>query len=83
MSENEITFHNNAAIKVQAQIYNGRTLVSTCMAASGEVHQMAVASTRYDIFFKDGATGWVIARLLNSEIKSFTLSHLEGRYTIT
>jgi len=83
MAEKEITFHNNADIKVQAQIYSGRTLVSTCLAAAGETYTMAVESTRYDIFFKDGATGWVIARALDSETKSFTLNHLNGRYTIT
>ncbi len=83
MAEQEITFHNNAEIKVQAQVYTGRTLVSTCLAAPGEIRTMPVRSTRYDIFFKDGATGWVIARRLDSEIKSFTLSLLNGRYTIT
>ncbi len=42
MAEQEITFHNNAEIKVQAQVYTGRTLVSTCLAAPGEIRTMPV-----------------------------------------
>ena len=32
MVETEIPFHNKTEIRVQAQIYAGRTLVSTCAA---------------------------------------------------
>lgn len=83
MAEDVITFHNRAEIRVQAQIYAGRTLVGTCLANPGEIHTLPVESMRYDIFLKDGATGWVIARKLDSEIRTFTLSRLNGRYTIT
>lgn len=82
MTEKEITFHNKAEIKVQAQVYTGRALVDTCVAASGEIRTLSVELTRYDVFFRDGATGWVIARVLDSQIERFTLSQFNGRYTV-
>ena len=83
MTETKITFHNRVEIKVQAQIYTGRTLVSTCLAGPGETHILPAKSVRYDIFLKNGATGWEIGRKLNSEAKTFTLSRQKGRYVIT
>lgn len=83
MVETEITFHNKAQLRVQAQIFMGRTLVSTCVAGPDEVGVLMATSTRYDIFFKSGVTGWEIARKLNSEAKTLTLSQQKGRYTIT
>lgn len=79
----EITFHNKTAIKVQAQIFNGRTLLSTCLAGPGEMHTLPDEAAPYDVYFKDGATGWKVARDLDSEAKSFTLSKVNGRYMLT
>lgn len=82
MVETEITFHNETEIRVQAQIFVGRTLISTCVADPGEIRILPAKSLRYDIFFKNGATGWEIARKLDSDAKSFTLSQSKKRYTI-
>ncbi len=56
MLETIITFNNHSTIKVQAQIFVGRTLISTCLAGPGESHGLTATSARYDIFFKNGAT---------------------------
>jgi hypothetical protein len=77
-----VTFHNNATIKVQAQIYTGRTLISACLAGPGETHTLSAESMPYDIFFRNGATGWEVARELNSEAKTYTLNQSQGRYSI-
>jgi hypothetical protein len=82
MVETEITFHNRTKIRVQAQIFTGRTLVSTYVVGPGEVHSLPAKSLRHDIFLKNGATGWEIARKLDSEARTFTLSQHKGRYTI-
>ena len=80
----EITFHNKTEIKALAQIFTGRTLVSTCLAAPGETCVMPAETAKYDIYFKNGATGWELARKLDSEAKSLTLMrHNQGRYVIT
>lgn len=83
MAEIGITFRNEAAIRVQAQIFEGRTLVSTCVADPGEVHVLAAGSAQYDIFLKNGATGWEIARKLAAEDETVTLRHQNGRYVIS
>jgi hypothetical protein len=83
MEETEITFHNKAKLRVQAQIFSGRTLLSTCVAGPDEVRVLTVKEMRYDIYFKNGVTGWEIAHKLNSEAKTFTLSQQKGRYIIT
>jgi hypothetical protein len=83
MAETEITFHNKAEIKVQAQIFTGRTLVSTCVTDPGEIRILPAESVRYDIYLKNGVTGWEIARKVDSEAKTLTLSQHEGRYIIT
>lgn len=84
MAETGITFRNEANIRVQAQIFAGRTLVSTCVVDPGEVHILAAAeSVQYDIFLRNGATGWEIARKLDSEAKIVTLRHHMGRYVIS
>lgn len=82
MAETHITFHNKAEIRVQAQLFTGRTLVSTCVAGPGEIRILQAESAPYDIFFKNGATGWEIARKLDSEAKILTLNHHKGRYVI-
>jgi hypothetical protein len=82
----EITFHNKAEIKVQAQIFSGRTLVGTCVAGPGETRSLPAEpaeSVHYDIYLKNGATGWGIAHKLDSAAKTFTLSQQKGRYVIT
>ncbi len=83
MAETEITFHNRIEIKVQAQIFAGRTLVGTCVAGPGETHTILAGSPPYDIYLKNGLTGWEISRKLDSEAKTFTLSQQKGRYVIT
>jgi hypothetical protein len=83
MAEAEVTIHNKVEIRVQAQIYVGRTLVSTCVVDPGEIRTLSTKSLRYDVFFKNGATGWEIARKLGSDANSFTLSQNKGRYTLT
>jgi hypothetical protein len=82
MAETEVTFHNKAEIRVQAQIFTGRTLVGTCVAGPGEIHTLP-GLVRYDIYLKNGATGWEIAHKLDSEAKTLTLSQHKGRYIIT
>jgi hypothetical protein len=83
MTEMQITFHNKAKIRVQAQIFAGRTLVSTCVAGPGETHILPTESARYDIFLRNAATGWEIARKLDSEATSVTLTQHKDRYDIT
>lgn len=83
MAATELTFHNKIKLKVQAQIFLGRTLISTCLASPGEVCVLLAESSRYDIFFKNGATGLEIARRLNNEANSLTLSQQNGRYILT
>ena len=82
MAETEITFHNEAEIRVQAQIFTGRTLVSACMAGPGEIRVLLTEPMPYDIFLKNGATGWEIARKLDSEAKTITLRKHKGRFVI-
>jgi hypothetical protein len=79
----KLTFHNKVRISVQAQIFLGRTLISGCVASPGEVCVLPAESAHYDIFIKNSATGWEIARKLNNEAKSLTLSEQKGRYVLT
>jgi len=51
MLETEITFHNKTEIRVQAQIYVGRTMVSTCVVDPGQIRSVPANSLRYDVFF--------------------------------
>lgn len=83
MTETEITFHNKVDIRVQAQIFIGRTYVSTCIANPGEVCILPAQSVRYDIFLKNGTTGWEIARKLDIEAETLTLSQHKGRYVLS
>lgn len=78
-----VTFHNEAGIKVQAQIFMGSTLVSTGMAGPGESCNLPAEPEAYDIFLKNGATGWEVARKMGSESKTVTLRQLKGRYVVT
>ena len=83
MAPTKLTFHNQIKMRVQAQIFLGRTLISTYLASPGEVCILLADSSRYDIFFKNGATGHELARKLNNEADSLTLSLQNGRYILT
>lgn len=61
----------------------GRTLVSSCVAGPGEVQVLAAEPVRYDIFLRNGVTGWEIARKLDTDAKSVTLRKQNGRYVIS
>lgn len=83
MAENEITFNNQADIKVQLQLFTGYELAGTCVALPGESGRLPAEQERYDIYLKNGATGWEIGHKLNCQAKSLTLTRLNGRYVIT
>lgn len=83
VTETDITFYNKVEIKVQAQIFSGRTLVGTCVAGPGEKRVLPAESVRYDIYLKNSITGWEIAHMLDSAAKTFTLSQEKGRYVLT
>jgi hypothetical protein len=80
MAELEVTFHNEATVRVQAQVFMGRTLVSTTLASPGETILLSVESIPYDVYFKNVATGWEITRQLNSKATTVTLLRKAGRY---
>jgi hypothetical protein len=79
----EIKFNNKIDIKIQAQIFNERTLISTGVVEPGESCILTAESGLYDIYFKHGMTGLGLARKLGSERKSVTLSKRRGRYIVT
>ena len=83
MTETEITFRNEVEMKVQAQIFMGRTLFSACLTGPGEIRILLAEPMPYDIFLKNRATGWEIARKMGSEAKIVTLKQRKGRYIIT
>lgn len=82
MALKEVTLHNESELRVQAQIFAGRTLIDTCVLNPGEIHVLSGQLHRYDIFLKNGATGWEIARELDCEFTTVTLRHEKGRYVI-
>jgi hypothetical protein len=82
MTEAKITFHNQTEIKTQAQIYAGRDLISTCVAGPGETCVLPAGLVQYDVFFKNGITGWEMARKLDSEDKTLTLQQRGSRYIV-
>jgi hypothetical protein len=82
MAVTNVTFHNDSGMRVQAQIFAGRTLIGTCVLDPGEIHILPAEPQRYDVFFKNGATGWELARKLDSEFTIVTLRHEKGRYVI-
>ena len=83
MAGKQVTFHNKAEIRVQAQIFTGRTLISTCLANPGETHTLQNGSIPYDIYLKSAATGWEIARRRDNETATVVLSHHGGRYVLS
>jgi len=82
MAETGITFHNKIDIKIQAQIFAGTTLISTCLVEPGATQILPTSLKQYDIYLKNGATGWGIAHKLDSQSTSLTLDVHNGRYTI-
>jgi len=83
MVETEIVFHDMADIRVQMQLYDGRTLVGTCVVGPGERGSLPATLERYDIYLKNSITGWEIGHQLNSAARTLTLSQQNGRYVIT
>jgi len=83
MVEGQITLHNRADIRVQAQIFTGRTLVSTCLASPGEIHTLKSGSVRHDIYLKDAATGWEVAHKRDNVATIVVLHQHNGHYVLT
>ena len=82
MAVTEVTLHNESEFRVQAQIFAGRTLIDSCVLNPGEINVLSAEPQRYDIFLKNGATGWEIARKLDCEFTIVTLCREKGRYVI-
>lgn len=83
MAEEQVTFHNKANIRVQAQVFTGRTLVSTCLADPGEIRTLRSGSVRHDIYLRDAATGWEVARKRDNESATVVLSLQKGHYILS
>lgn len=79
----EIKFHNKIEIRTLAQIFMEQTLVSSGMAEPGESCILSAESGRYDIYVKNGLTGWELARKLGGEARNVTVSQRKGRYVIS
>lgn len=80
--ETSVSFHNKTEMRVMAQIFVEHALISTCIVDPGETRTSSSGSLRFDIFFKNGATGWEVARKLDSDARSFTLSKHQRQYTV-
>jgi hypothetical protein len=83
MAEIKITFHNKIDVKTQAQVFIDGTLISTDVTNPGETSILLAESGPYDIYLKNSATGWEIARKLGSEAQILTLSQHRGRYVVS
>ncbi|MFZ0546140.1 MAG: hypothetical protein WAM60_11910 [Candidatus Promineifilaceae bacterium] len=83
MGKIEIKFHNKIEIKTLAQIFMDQTLVSTGVAGPGETCILSAEKGRYDIYVKNGQTGWELAHKLGGEAKSVTVSQRKGRYVVS
>jgi len=83
MSEEQLTFHNEALIRVQAQVFTGRSLISTCLANPGETHILQTGPTGHDIYLRDASTGMVIARKCGNEAAVVVLSLHQGHYILS
>jgi hypothetical protein len=83
MARIEIKFHNKIAIRTLAQIFIERTLISSGVAEPGESCVLSAEAGQYDIYVKNGMTGWELARKLGGEAKNVTLSQHKGRYVFT
>ncbi|HUF37525.1 MAG TPA: hypothetical protein VMN57_03290 [Anaerolineales bacterium] len=84
MKNNHIKLHNKTDIKAQAQIFTGSVLVCTGLAGPGETCDLPAAGGRYDIYLRNGSTGWELARKLDIDAKSLTLmKESKGWFVIT
>ena len=82
MSQIEITFHNKIDIRTLAQIFVEQTLISSGVAEPGESCVLMAESGQYDIYFKNGMTGWELTRKLGVKLKRITLMKSQGQYVI-
>lgn len=82
MAEVRVTFYNKISLRTQAQIFKENMLISTGVVDPGGSCTLVAETGRYDIFCKNGVTGWELARQLDSEAKVITLSRHKGRYVI-
>ena len=78
----EVTFHNKIDLRTQAQIFKDDLLVSTGVVDPGDSCILFAEPGQYDIFCKNGVTGWELARQLGGEAKVVTLKLHKGRYVI-
>ena len=83
MTEDQVTFRNKAKIRIQAQIFTGRTLVSTCVADPGDTRTLLSGSIRYDIYLKNAANGREIARKRDNDATTVTLKEHKGHFFLT
>jgi hypothetical protein len=83
MAKIEVTIHNKIGIRTLAQIFRERTLISTGIVDPGESCILTAESGLYDIYFKNGMTGWELARKLGGGAKRVTLSERKGRYVVS
>ena len=82
MSKIEITFHNEIGIRTLAQIFVDQTLISSRVAEPGKSCVLLAESGQYDIYFKNGMTGWELTRKLGVKLKRITLMKSQGQYVI-
>lgn len=83
MARVQIQFYNKSSIRTLAQIFVEQTLISTGVADPGESCVLSAETGQYDIFFKNGMTGWELARKLGGKAGQVTLSERKGRYIVT
>lgn len=82
MIEVDVTFHNKLELKIQAQIFSEYTLISTGIAESGETCALSNDAEKYDVYFRDLATGKVVARKFDIEATTIILRKERGLYVI-
>lgn len=82
MAQIQIKFHNNIGIRTLAQIFVERALISTAVVEPGESCILSAEPGNYDIYFKNGMTGWELTRKLGGNSKRVTLSEHKGRYVV-
>jgi len=83
MSVEEISFLNKTKIRIQAQIFSGRQLISTCVADPGEMYTLQCGSAGHDIYCRHASTGWEIAHKRNNKTISVTLSQQRERFILS
>lgn len=78
----EVDFHNHTEVGVQAQIFKGRALISSCVTGPGASGTLLAPADAYDIYLKNAVTGWEICHKLNCGAASLTLMKHNGRFTV-